>query len=140
MSPELLLEQHGIRPTANRILLTRHLSGLSGPTTQKELEMSLLTLDKSVVSRTLSLMVRRGLVHQIPGPQGNHLYELCFATHGHDEDDDEHAHFCCTECGRTLCLHDMEFPVITLPAGYQLQHAHYVITGLCPQCASKKRH
>lgn len=134
---EHLLEQHGIRPTANRILLTKHLSTLQGPATQKELELSLLTLDKSVVSRTLSLMVERGLVHQIPGPQGTYLYELCHADHNHDEDDDEHAHFCCTGCGCTLCLHDTTFPDITLPAGFQMQHAHYVITGLCPRCAKK---
>ncbi len=134
---EELLMQHEIRPTANRILLTQALYGLRGPVSQKELEMQLMSVDKSVISRTLALMLQHSLVHAIPGPAGTELYELCRANPHNAEHTDEHAHFHCRQCGRTLCLHEVGAPHATLPQGFTAEHTHFVITGLCDRCAKR---
>ena len=47
----LLLDDHGIRPTANRILVAEALDRAGRPMSLMELEDRLLTLDKSSISR-----------------------------------------------------------------------------------------
>ena len=51
----LLLDDHGIRPTANRILVAEALDRAGRPMSLMELEDRLLTLDKSSISRCLTL-------------------------------------------------------------------------------------
>ncbi len=135
------LQHHNIRPTSNRILILQALDRQSGPVSQKQLEYDLMSVDKSGVSRSLALLHQHGLVHQIPGPVGVDLWELCHSHEGacsNDEPcDDEHAHFYCTSCGRTWCLHDVETPHPALPPGFHAQHCHFVITGLCARCSEK---
>ncbi len=134
---ESLLMQREIRPTANRILLVQALDALHAPVSQKQLEMHLMSVDKSVISRTLALMLQHSLVHAIPGPAGTELYELCRANPNDTTHNDEHAHFHCRRCGRTLCLHEVEAPRATLPQGFTAEHTHFVITGLCDRCAKR---
>ena len=62
---EALLKAHGIRLTANRILIARTLSGLDNPASIKELEAKIQTIDKSNIFRTLSLFKQQHLVHQL---------------------------------------------------------------------------
>ena len=62
---EGLLEQHGIKLTANRILIAKVMSTLDYPISMKELETMLLTMDKSSIFRTLSLFKSHHLVHQM---------------------------------------------------------------------------
>ena len=42
-----LLEEHGIKPTANRIVVVRELAGCLHPVTLAELGTKILTIDKS---------------------------------------------------------------------------------------------
>lgn len=135
-----LLQHFSIRPTANRILLTQELIRQHGPASQKELEQKLMTIDKSVVSRTLTLMQQHGLVHSFPSPTGIELYELCYVGNENEREENEHAHFYCLQCGRARCLHDMEMPHIVLPKGFLSQHTSFVITGLCARCHSMAKH
>ena len=48
-----LLLGHGIKPTANRIVIARTLSGAGSPMSMKDLENKILTIDKSGIFRTL---------------------------------------------------------------------------------------
>ncbi len=137
------MRQHGIRPTSNRILVLQALDSQTGPVSQKELEFALMSVDKSGVSRSLSLFHQRGLVHQIPGPAGADLWEICH-DHRHPSGgawtcDDEHAHFFCTQCGRTWCLRETKLPVPPLPDGFQAFHTHLVVTGVCSHCTKGVR-
>lgn len=131
---EKLMVGHGIRPTANRILIAEALGQGDGPKTMKDLEKAILSIDKSVISRTLSLFRSRNFVHTIEDGNGALRYELCF-SHGSEYDDDEHVHFFCVRCHRTFCLHDTPIPTISIPAGYIPQTESHLIRGLCPKCA-----
>lgn len=133
-----LLERHGIRPTANRIMIVKALAAEQAPKTVKDLEDTLVLIDKSNIFRALTIFKEQHLVHSIEDGNGAQRYELCL-SHSDDEDDDEHVHFFCEECGRTFCLHSVPLPAVPLPAGYRARSANYLVKGLCPECARKLR-
>ena len=131
-SIEILLE-HGIRPTANRLLLVKVLSKAEHPLTMKELEDLVDTIDKSNIFRTLSLFRDQHLVHVLQDGADAVRYELCH-SHEEDHDDDLHAHFYCERCKQTFCLNDIPVPQVDLPKGYRLNTINYLIKGICPNC------
>lgn len=132
-----MLEEHGIRPTANRILMLKTLAAEGYPMSMKELEYKILTIDKSNVFRSLMLFKERHLVHVIEDGNGGVKYELCF-SHDDEEDDDEHLHFFCEQCHRTICLHDIPLPQVNAPEGYALHSASFLLKGICPECLRHK--
>lgn len=136
MTPEHfaeLLAEHGIRPTANRILVVRTLEQAGRPLSMTEIEQRLVTIDKSIVSRTLALLREHHAVHVIEGAQEGVRYELCHSSHK-DEDDDLHVHFYCEQCHRTFCLDGVPVPEVCLPDGFSLSTANYLVKGTCPHC------
>ena len=64
---ERLLEEHGVKPTPNRLLVARALAGSHHrPLSLKELEERLETIDKSNIFRALTVFREARLVH-VPG-------------------------------------------------------------------------
>lgn len=133
-----LLQQHGIKPTANRMIILKALSASGRPQTMKELEYSILSIDKSGIFRTLQLFRDHHLVHDIEDGDGAIRYELCTAAPGED-DDDEHVHFFCEQCHRIFCFYDTPIPEVETPEGYVTHDVNFLIKGLCPDCAKKRR-
>ena len=133
---EALLASHGIKPTANRIVVARTLAAAERPMSLTELEYKILSIDKSGVFRALTLFREHNLVHVIEDGGDGVRYELCHSHDGHAEDDDQHVHFYCERCHRTFCLTDMPIPTVSLPAGYELHDINYMAKGLCPECSS----
>lgn len=133
---EGLLEQHGIKLTANRILIAKIMSTLDYPVSMKELETMLLTMDKSSIFRTLSLFKSHHLVHQMEDGNDIVRYELCH-SHSEEEDEDIHVHFYCEHCHRTFCLNEISVPQVNLPVGYRQTAVNYMIKGICPDCSQR---
>lgn len=130
---ERLLTHHGIKPTANRIVIVKALAAGRKPLSMRELEERILTIDKSNIFRSLSLFRSHHLVHDIEDGQGEVKYELCM-SHS-DDDDDTHVHFYCENCHETTCLYDTPIPSVQLPEGYRATSVNYVVKGICPKCA-----
>ena len=128
----ILMQQHGIRPTANRIIVAKALAEGDRPLTMSELEDCIGSIDKSGIFRTLTLFKKQHLVHTLEDSEGTR-YELCH-SHDHAIYNDMHVHFLCERCGITVCLEDTPIPNIQLPQGYEMQNASFVIKGLCPKC------
>lgn len=130
---EQLLQAHGVKPTANRLLIARALQEAGRPLSMMELESLLETIDKSNVFRTLTAFKEAHLVHALEDTGDGVRYELCHSHHdGHD--DDIHVHFYCTRCHRTFCLEDTPIPPVSVPDGYHPETASYLIKGICPKC------
>ena len=127
-----IMQQHGIRPTANRIIVAKALAEESRPLSMAELEDRIGSIDKSGIFRTLMLFKEQHLVHVIEEGEGTR-YELCHSLN-HQEDNDMHVHFHCERCGKTICLEDIPVPEVALPDGYDMQSASFIIKGLCPKC------
>lgn len=128
-----LLMQHGVKPTANRIVVLKALAQAGRPMSLTELEYRILSIDKSGVFRSLMQFREHHLVHVIEDGSGGVRYELCH-SHGHSADDDLHLHFYCERCKRTFCLSDTPVPVVTLPEGFTVTTVNYMVKGICPDC------
>ena len=127
-----------IKPTAMRLLILRTMMRGNEAVSMADIERYLPTVDKSTISRTLSLFLFHRLIHCIDDGSGSVKYAVC------DDDcdcsvEDEHTHFYCEECHRTFCLNHIHVPVVTLPDGFSLNSINYVLKGLCPECADKQR-
>ena len=105
MTEELdkLLLEHGVKPTANRLVIAQALRRAGRPLSMTELEDRLETIDKSNIFRTLTAFRDAHLVHVLEDTGDGVRYELCHSHH-EDHDDDLHVHFYCTRCHRTYCL------------------------------------
>ena len=128
-----LMERHGVKPTANRIVIARALAASGRPMSMTELETLLETIDKSNVFRTLQTFREAHLVHVLDDIGDGVRYELC---HRHDdgEDDDVHVHFYCEKCHRTFCLEDIPVPPVSIPQEYEINSVSYLVKGVCKDC------
>lgn len=131
--PVSLMQAHGVKPTANRILILRALLGAGRPLSMTEIETELESVDKSIISRTLSAFREARLLHVLADGGDSIRYEVCHCA-AEDEDSDRHVHFHCTRCGRTFCLEELPVPAVTMPAGYRAEHVNFIVEGICPNC------
>lgn len=133
-----MLRHRDIKPTATRLLILQQMIRGNETVSLPDLERYLPTVDKSTISRTLSLFLLHQLIHAVDDGSGAMKYAVC-------EDDcncvpqDEHTHFYCQQCHRTFCLKHIAVPTVELPEGFILSSINYVIKGLCPECSEKRR-
>ncbi len=128
-----------IRPTPVRTLILGVLSEANNPVSSLDIEMKLLTVDRSSITRSLALFVEKGLVHIVDDGSGALKYEPCNIGIHNGHLDDSHPHFHCIKCGTTVCLNNTHIPAINLPEGYIPLSVNYVIKGFCPQCSFSDR-
>ena len=128
-----LLAEHGVRATANRILVAAALSDAGRPLSMTELEDMIGSIDKSGIFRCLNTFDEHHLVHAIEDVEGTR-YELCL-SHDSDQDEDIHVHFYCERCHRTFCLDGIHIPPVELPSGYDPRTSNYLVKGICPECS-----
>src|SRR5215212_10015005 len=89
--------------------------------------------DRVTVYRTLQTFVEKGIIHTIPTSDNSIRYALCKdCQEGHHYDD--HVHFVCTNCNKTICLDDVVSPKIDLPEAYIAENVQVVINGVCKDC------
>lgn len=130
------MQQHGIKPTSNRILVVKALAAEEYPSSLTELEEKIVSVDKSGIFRALTIFRDHHLVHTIEDGDGGIKYELCL-SHSNDGDDDMHVHFYCKRCHKIYCLYDTPLPHVNLPHGFSMESANYVIRGICEECSRK---
>jgi Fur family ferric uptake transcriptional regulator len=131
-----LLEEHNIKPTANRIVVVEALASSMLPQSLAELERRIQTIDKSNIFRALTLFREQHLTHAIEGGNDGTRYELCH-SHSQDHDDDQHPHFYCEVCQQTYCLDGVEVPQVAVPQGFEIRSVNFMIKGVCPHCHSE---
>lgn len=90
--------------------------------------------DRVTVYRTLQTFVENGIIHLIPTTDNSVKYALCKndceAGHHHDN----HVHFICTSCNKTICLDDVVVPMVKLPKDFKPSHSEMVVNGTCSDC------
>lgn len=130
---EELLEAHGIRPTAVRILICRAISAFHDTFSINDVEAALESVDRSTVFRTLTNFAEHHLVHEIEDGSGQKKY--CFCHNDHKCTPEEmHCHFYCTSCHKTFCLDNTAIPVVEYPPGFRLDSVEYLMRGICAKC------
>lgn len=134
--PVELMQEHGVKPTANRILILKALLAAGRPLSLTEIETALESVDKSIISRTLSAFREHHLLHAVA--DGESLrYEVCHCAE-EEEDSDRHVHFHCDVCGRTFCLEELPVPTMNYPEGFMVESVECMAHGVCPECALQR--
>lgn len=91
--------------------------------------------DRVTIYRTLQTFAEKGIIHSIPSSDNAVRYALCRdCTEGHHHDD--HVHFVCGNCNKTICLDKVVSPVIELPRGFQASNVQVLINGICNDCSN----
>ena len=91
--------------------------------------------DRVTIYRTLQTFLEKGIIHNIPSTDNMVRYALCndvCITTGHHHDN--HVHFRCDTCGKTVCLDDVNIPPVNLPGGYTMKEINMVVNGICKSC------
>ena len=122
-----------VKPTALRILIMRELLKSDSALSLTDMEISLDTVDKSTISRSLALFLKQKLIHSIDDGTGTTKYSIC-NTDCNCIVNDLHIHFHCYHCNKTFCLEGLSIPPISLPKNFTSQSANFVIKGLCNEC------
>lgn len=90
--------------------------------------------DRVTVYRTLQTFVEKGIIHTIPTADNSVRYALCKdCEEGHHHDN--HVHFICNNCNKTICLDNIVSPKIELPQGFTAHNVQVVINGICRDCS-----
>jgi Fur family ferric uptake transcriptional regulator len=117
--PEIL-KQSGLSITESRRKILELFYDNDGALAHADIEKkTAAAFDRVTVYRTLQTFVDKGIIHQIPTTDNSVLYALCKhnCEQGHHHDD--HVHFICNNCEKTICLDDVTVPEVKLPKGFK---------------------
>lgn len=110
-------------------LLSRSEVALSHSEIQEKLDG---LCDRVTIYRVLDRLADEGVIHKIVNVDGVIRYAACQSCnktkHIHN-----HIHFNCEKCKSVTCLEGVR-PEYTLPKGYQINDANFMLTGICPNC------
>lgn len=129
------LNQRGIKPTAMRLLILKSMTQFERAFCLLDLETYLDTVDKSTLSRTITLFLKHHLIHCIDDGSGSLKYSVC-SNECNCNINELHVHFYCTNCHKTFCLRNINVPTVSLPQHFTLQSINYVMKGLCDDCST----
>jgi Fur family ferric uptake transcriptional regulator len=90
--------------------------------------------DRVTVYRTLQTFVDKGIIHSIPTANNSVRYALCKEDCRDGHHHDNHVHFICNNCEKTICLDQITVPHIQLPQEFAPLHSHMVVMGVCHEC------
>lgn len=133
---EQLLQDHGIKATANRLIILKALMNSSRPITMQDLTDEIESIDKSNVFRTLSTFREHGLVHVIEACDEGVMYELC-RSDSNGPHNDIHPHFHCVVCHKVFCLKGVTVPKLNYPEGFEILEGSFLVNGICPECKAR---
>ena len=97
-----IIRDAGLRCTDSRATVLGHLVEASAPRSHADVaeELVPLGLDQATIYRNLTDLTEAGLLHRLD--LGDHIWR--FEYRDHDDRDEEHPHFMCTDCGDISCL------------------------------------
>ena len=137
LGSSLLLKEAGLRPTTirERVLSTLLSAGLA--LSHRELVDRLAGLDRVSVFRSLKLLKKGGLIHEVRSVDGI----VRFVVNPEDKAvcPGCHPHFLCLDCGRMSCLVEQRLPYVAVPEGSEVRGKQFLVYGLCPGCAAAKK-
>jgi Fur family ferric uptake transcriptional regulator len=92
------------------------------------------TIDRVTIYRTLQTFEEKGIIHSIPTADNSVKYALCKERCEEGHHHDNHVHFICEDCGKTICLDDVLVPEVKLPKGFEPHQSNMVVNGVCGDC------
>lgn len=134
MMRELLKKNH-MSVTDSRLQILELFCNAPGALAHADIEKKASDkIDRVTIYRTLQTFEEKGLIHTIPTADNSIKYALCkdHCAEGHHHDN--HVHFVCDKCGKTICLEDVHVPDVKLPGGFVPHQSNMVVNGICQDC------
>ena len=130
-----ILKRNSLSITDSRKIILELFLKTEGALAHADIEKNTaVNFDRVTVYRTLQTFTENGIIHQIPTTDNTILYALCKdkceAGHHHDE----HVHFICVNCEKTICMDDVVVPQVKLPKGFTPIQSAMVVKGTCNDC------
>lgn len=130
-----ILKKNNLSVTDGRIKILGLFVNSDGALAHADIEKATGEIfDRVTVYRTLQTFVEKGIIHLIPTTDNSILYALCKDNCEAGRHHDNHVHFICDECHKTICLEDVTVPAVKLPKGFAPKHAQMVVNGVCDDC------
>jgi Fur family transcriptional regulator, ferric uptake regulator len=133
---QALLRERGLKSTASRIAVLRHLEAARAPTSHGEVSTALepLGFDRATLYRNLIDLTEAGLVSK--SDFGDHVFRFELRD-GKTEHASEHPHFVCTDCGTVSCLPEVRVKISAPPSSASVvgQGVAVQLKGRCANCA-----
>ncbi|MEP7252505.1 MAG: Fur family transcriptional regulator [Ginsengibacter sp.] len=130
-----ILKQNSLSVTGSRQKILEVFLATDGALAHTDIEKRAgESFDRVTVYRTLQTFAEKGIIHLIPTTDNSIKYALCKndCAPGHHHDD--HVHFICGECEKTICLDNVTVPEVKLPEGFIPNHTEMVVKGVCGEC------
>lgn len=132
---EDILKKNGLSVTEGRKKILELFLDNDGALAHADIEkFTDAAFDRVTVYRTLQTFVDKGIIHLIPTTDNSVLYALCKHNCEQGHHHDNHVHFICNNCARTICLDDVTVPAVKLPTGFKPEQSAMVVTGICNEC------
>ena len=130
-----ILKQNRLSITDSRLNILELFLKKDGALSHADIEKNTgESFDRVTVYRTLQTFVEKGIIHLIPTTDNSIKYALCKNDCAPGHHHDNHVHFICDVCGKTICLEDVTIPQVKLPRGFIPKHAEMVVSGVCDDC------
>jgi Fur family ferric uptake transcriptional regulator len=130
-----ILKQNRLSVTGSRVKILQLFLDKGNALSHASIEKNTnATFDRVTVYRTLQTFVEKGIIHLIPTTDNSVKYALCKSTCPGRHHHDNHVHFICAKCNKTICLDDVNIPAVALPKGFKPQHTGMIVTGVCKAC------
>ena len=106
-----LVRNAGLRCTAARLTVMRHLLDAHGPETHAEVSDALAHrgFDRATIYRNLTELTEAKLVSRVE--LGDHVWRFELKRPGGGGHGEDHPHFLCTSCGEVSCLDDVHVAI-----------------------------
>jgi Fur family transcriptional regulator, ferric uptake regulator len=137
MKPEIknILKQNRLSITGSRLKILEFFLAKDSALSHADIEKNTGEIfNRVTVYRTLQAFVEKGIIHLIPTTDNSIKYALCKNDCAPGHHHDNHVHFICDECSKTICLDDVNIPGVKLPKGFKPQHTEMIVTGVCGDC------
>jgi Fur family ferric uptake transcriptional regulator len=118
-----ILKQNHLSITSSRQKILKFFLSKNGALSHADIETKTgESFDRVTVYRTLQTFVESGIIHLIPTTDNSIKYALCNNNCAPGHHHDNHVHFICDECSKTICLEEVTIPSVKLPKGFTPQH------------------
>ena len=130
-----LLKKHGLKKTPTRVKVLDVFEQTDHALSINDLEDSLGTsVDRVTLYRTMSSFEEKGLLHKVHDDEGKLKYSLCSTHCSEDTHHDNHLHFHCRSCGKTICIERVPVPDVEGLNGFDIHDVYMVANGVCKSC------
>jgi Fur family ferric uptake transcriptional regulator len=136
--PAKTLREHGVQVTAQRLAVLRTVSGRPHCTADdvaEDVRVQIGTISRQAVYDALSMLAEKGIIRRIQPAGSPARYE--------DRVGDNHHHFICRTCGKTV---DVDCAVGAAPcltaanqSGFVIDEAEVIYWGTCLECLAASR-